>query len=52
MRMLNNLVAAYGRRGDLGRAIHAASLRLALPVGGSQRDALEAELRAIQARLN
>jgi regulator of sirC expression with transglutaminase-like and TPR domain len=52
MRMLNNLVAAYGRRGDVGGAIHAASLRLALPAGASQRDVLEAELRAIQARLN
>jgi regulator of sirC expression with transglutaminase-like and TPR domain len=52
MRMLNNLVAAYGRRGDVGAAIHAAGLRLALPAGASQRDVLEAELRAIQARLN
>jgi regulator of sirC expression with transglutaminase-like and TPR domain len=52
MRMLNNLVAAYGRRGDVGGAIRAAGLRLALPAGGSQRDVLEAELRAIQARLN
>ena len=31
MRMLNNLVAAYKRRGDLGAAIHAATLRLELP---------------------
>lgn len=52
MRMLNNLVAAYGRRGDVGAAIHAARLRLALPAGVSQHDVLEADLRAIQARLN
>lgn len=52
MRMLNNLVAAYDRRGDIGAAIHAARLRLALPAGASQRDLLEAELQAIQARLN
>lgn len=52
MRMLNNLVAAYGRRGDVGAAIHAAGLRLALPVGAPQRDMLQAELRAIQAQLN
>jgi regulator of sirC expression with transglutaminase-like and TPR domain len=52
MRMLNNLVAAYDRRGDLGAAIHAARLRLALPARPSQHDLLRAELQAIQARLN
>jgi regulator of sirC expression with transglutaminase-like and TPR domain len=52
MRMLNNLVAAYHRRGDLGAAIRAASMRLALPAEASQRDTLTAELRALQARLN
>jgi transglutaminase superfamily protein len=52
MRMLNNLVAAYERRGDIGAVIHAARMRLELPAGGSQRDFLEAELRAFQARLN
>ncbi|MDQ6731884.1 MAG: transglutaminase-like domain-containing protein, partial [Actinomycetota bacterium] len=52
MRMLNNLVAAYDRRGNLGAAIHAARLRLALPGRTSQRDMLQAELQAIQARLN
>jgi regulator of sirC expression with transglutaminase-like and TPR domain len=52
MRMLNNLVAAYARRGNLGAAIHAATLRLALPATGSQREMLTAELRAMQARLN
>jgi len=52
MRILNNLVAAYGRRGDVGAAIHAARLRLALPAGVSHRDVLQAELRAIEARLN
>ena len=52
MRMLNNLVAAYQRRGDLGAAIRAASMRLALPAERSLRDALQAELRAVQARLN
>jgi regulator of sirC expression with transglutaminase-like and TPR domain len=52
MRMLNNLVAAYDRRGDIGAAIHAARLRLALPAGVSQRDLLQAELKAFQARLN
>jgi regulator of sirC expression with transglutaminase-like and TPR domain len=52
MRMLNNLVAAYHRRGDLGAAIRAASMRLVLPAEASQRDTLKAELRALQARLN
>jgi regulator of sirC expression with transglutaminase-like and TPR domain len=52
MRMLNNLVAAYDRRGNIGAAIHAARLRLALPARASQRDVLQAELQAIQARLN
>ena len=31
MRMLNNLVSTYNRRGDLGNALHAAAMRLALP---------------------
>jgi hypothetical protein len=52
MRMLNNLVAAYDRRGDIGATIHAAGLRLALPASASQRDVLQAELQALQARLN
>jgi regulator of sirC expression with transglutaminase-like and TPR domain len=52
MRMLNNLVAAYQRRGDFRAAIRAAGMRLALPAEASLRDSLEAELRAIQARLN
>jgi regulator of sirC expression with transglutaminase-like and TPR domain len=53
MRMLNNLVAAYDRRGDLTRALRAATMRLALPIGEPQlHDTLKAELRAIQARLN
>lgn len=52
MRMLNNLMAAYDRRGNIGPAIHAARLRLALPAKASQRDLLQAELQALQARLN
>ena len=50
LRMLNNLVGAYERRGDVGRAIRAAELRLALPVG--DRTPLEVEARALRARLN
>jgi regulator of sirC expression with transglutaminase-like and TPR domain len=52
MRMLNNLVLAYDRRGNIGAAIQAARLRLALPASGPQREMLQAELKARQARLN
>jgi regulator of sirC expression with transglutaminase-like and TPR domain len=51
-RMLNNLVASYQRRGDLTPAIRAAQMRLKLPTERSQRDTMNAELRALQARLN
>jgi regulator of sirC expression with transglutaminase-like and TPR domain len=52
MRMLNNLVAAYQRRGDLTMALRAATMRLTLPVAPSVQDTLKAELRSIQAQLN
>ncbi len=52
MRMLNNLVGSYQRRGDLGAAIRAATMRMSLPAAGSEREVLRAELRAMQARLN
>jgi len=52
LRMLNNLVASFQRRGDLARAIRAATLRLALPADAALHDALETELRAMRARLN
>lgn len=50
LRMLNNLVCSYTARHDLGRAIRAAELRLV--VAGSDREALELELRGLRARLN
>ncbi|MCW2997738.1 MAG: hypothetical protein JWN65_1287 [Solirubrobacterales bacterium] len=52
MRMLNNLVAGHTRRGDFGLAIHAAQLRLLLPADTPLRQTLEAELLAMQARMN
>jgi regulator of sirC expression with transglutaminase-like and TPR domain len=52
LRILNNLVAAYDRRADIGRAIHAAELRLALPLGEGRMEALRMELGALRARLN
>jgi regulator of sirC expression with transglutaminase-like and TPR domain len=52
LRMLNNLVASYDRRGDLGNAIAAAELRLELPLDEAGRSALERELIALRSRLN
>jgi regulator of sirC expression with transglutaminase-like and TPR domain len=52
MRMLNNLVGSYQRRGDIGKAIRAGELRTQLPAEESLSEAMRAELRAMQARLN
>ncbi len=52
MRMLNNLVGSYQRRGDLGSAIRAAAMRMELPSAKPEREVLRGELRAMQARLN
>jgi regulator of sirC expression with transglutaminase-like and TPR domain len=52
MRMLNNLVGSYQRRANLTGAIRAASMRLDLPAERSLTSTLQAELRALQARLN
>jgi regulator of sirC expression with transglutaminase-like and TPR domain len=52
LRILNNLVASYGRRADIARAIHAAELRLALPFEHERVEALRMELGALRARLN
>jgi regulator of sirC expression with transglutaminase-like and TPR domain len=52
MRMLNNLVGSYQRRGNLSAALRAASMRIQLPADEQLREVLEAELRAMQARLN
>ena len=52
LRMLNNVVGSYVRRGDLGAALRAATMRLDLPAAPSVRETLEAERRALRARLN
>jgi regulator of sirC expression with transglutaminase-like and TPR domain len=52
MRMLNNLVPAFQRRGDLTRALRAAELRLALPAGAEEHARVRAELAALRAALN
>lgn len=52
LRMLNNLLGSYQRRGDLSRAIRVAEMRLELPLAEPEQTALGAELRSLQARLN
>jgi regulator of sirC expression with transglutaminase-like and TPR domain len=52
MRMLNNLVGSFIRRGDLGAAIRAGEMRLALPADAARREALRTDLRGLRARLN
>ena len=52
LRILNNLVASFGRRADLVRTIQAAELRLALPLEPSRIETLRIELGALRARLN
>jgi regulator of sirC expression with transglutaminase-like and TPR domain len=52
MRMLNNLVSSYQRRGDLTGALRAAELRLLLPAPEALRNTVATELRTLQARLN
>ena len=50
--MLNNLVGSFQRRGDIGGAIRAGEMRLALPAEETLAETLRQELRAMQARLN
>ena len=52
MRMLNNLVPAFRRRGDLTRALRAAEMRLALPADTDEHARVRAELVALRAGLN
>jgi regulator of sirC expression with transglutaminase-like and TPR domain len=52
LRILNNLVASFGKHGDLMSAIRAAELRLELPMEVETYTELEAELRSYRARLN
>ena len=51
-RMLNNLVPAFRRRGDLAGALRAAELRMALPASAHERDHVRAELARLRAHLN
>ena len=51
LRMCNNLVRAYTERSDVMNAIHAARLRLVLPLEDALRDHLTTELRVLQAHV-
>jgi regulator of sirC expression with transglutaminase-like and TPR domain len=52
MRMLNNLVPAFQRRGNLAGALRAAELRLELPADAEEHDRVRAELATLRAQLN
>src|SRR3954471_2416163 len=52
MRMLNNLVPSFRRRGDLAGALRAAELRLELPADPEEHDRVRAELLTLRAQLN
>ncbi len=52
LRMINNLVGSFSKRGALAEAIHAADLRLLLPVEPADMERLTLEARALRARLN
>ena len=52
MRMLNNLVPAFRRRGDFTRALRAAEMRLALPAAIDEHARVRAELVTLRAGLN
>lgn len=52
LRMINNLVGSFSKRGALANAIRAADLRLLLPVDPADMERLTLEARALRARLN
>lgn len=52
MRMLNSLLAADQRRGDLAAARRSAQMRLMLPAESSLREAMTAALRRPETRFN
>ena len=52
LRILTNLATSYERRGDIGRALTAARLRLDLPLGDRDRKVMEFEHRRLGARMN
>ena len=52
LRMCSNLVASYERRGDIGRMLTAARLRLELPLDERDRRVMEFEFKRLSARTN
>ncbi len=52
LRICSNLVGSYERRGDIGRTLIAAKLRLALPLDDLDRRVMEFEHKRVSARMN
>ena len=52
LRILSNLASSYERRGDVGRSLKAAQLRLELPLGDRDMRVMEFEHRRLGARMN
>jgi len=52
LRMCSNLVASYERRGDIGRMLTAARLRLQLPLDERDRRVMEFEFKRLAAQTN
>ena len=52
LRMLSNLVGSYERRGDVGRTLIAARMRLDLPLDDRDRRVMEFDHKRVSARMN
>jgi regulator of sirC expression with transglutaminase-like and TPR domain len=52
LRMCSNLVSSYERRGDIGRMLTAARLRLELPLDERDRRVMEFEFKRLAAQTN
>jgi hypothetical protein len=52
LRMLSNLVGSYERRGDVGRTLIAARMRLELPLDDRDRRVMEFDHKRVSARMN
>ncbi len=52
LRMCSNLVGSYERRGDVGRTLIAARLRLDIPLDDRDRRVMEFDFKRVSARMN
>jgi hypothetical protein len=52
LRICSNLVGSYERRGDIGRTLIAARLRLEIPLGERDRRVMEFDYKRLSARMN